>query len=386
MPLTPPAPGDIDVLVVADREDLREFLTGALQAGGFRMRSVVSALDAVEHVGRFPPDVVVLGVLEGAFECIQAIRSTPVCGDVPVLMITEDGEVPDPERSAQLHLDDFLVRPFRAEEFLSRITTLGRSRTYRDRLRHTRKRHKDELELARAVQANLLPDPLPSRRGVRIACCYRPTEELSGDFYDVIDLGQDATGFFVADVVGHGVSAALFTSFLKAQLLHWSLIMQKETPSETLNDMNQALCKVFHGSGRFVTAVYATFEPGIERLHFANAGHPAPLYLPHEGEAYFLDGAELPIGISVKVEYVTREIRFASKDRVVFYTDGLHEQRWHGKGEQFGKRRLADLLIASRTEPLEVAVRKVWQALEEWRGPSLQADDVNIVAIESAGP
>lgn len=243
----------------------------------------------------------------------------------------------------------------------------------------------EELELARIVQRNLLPLPLPTRDGVDLAARYEPIDALGGDFFDIVDLGQGASGFFLADVVGHGTSAALFTSFLKAQLLHWSLLMQKETPGETLTDMNLALGKVFGGTGRFVTALYATFEPGIERLHFSNAGHPAPLYVPREGDAYLLDGAEVPLGVLADTQYQTREVRFAPGDRIYFYTDGITDQGRGDHHENFGKGRLAEALVGARERPLAEGVDALVEAVVAWRQGAPQADDMNILAIEARG-
>ena len=246
-------------------------------------------------------------------------------------------------------------------------------------------RYLEELELARIVQQNLLPLPLPTRDGVDLAAKYQPIDALGGDFFDIVDLGQGASGFFLADVVGHGTSAALVTSFLKAQLLHWSLLMQKETPGETLTDMNLALGKVFGGTGRFVTALYATFEPGIDRLHFANAGHPSPLYVPEEGDADLLDGAEVPLGVLGDTQYQTREVRFAAGDRIYFYTDGITDQSRPGGNQTFGKGRLAEVLVAAREEPLANGVERLAEAVVEWRGEAPQADDMNVLAIEAKG-
>jgi sigma-B regulation protein RsbU (phosphoserine phosphatase) len=244
-------------------------------------------------------------------------------------------------------------------------------------------RFQEELELARIVQRNLLPLPLPTRDGVELAARYEPIDALGGDFFDIVDLGQGASGFFLADVVGHGTSAALFTSFLKAQLLHWSLLMQKETPGETLTDMNLALGKVFGGTGRFVTALYATFEPGIERLHFSNAGHPSPLYVPREGEAYLLEGAEVPLGVLADTQYQTREVRFAPGDRIYFFTDGITDQVGPGSHESFGRGRLAQVLVDARERPLADGVDRLVTAVTDWRGEVDQADDMNVLAIEA---
>lgn len=376
---------EIQVVLVTEREEVRREILAELSSRGLVPAIPEDREAALQAIRATPPDLVVLD-LEAPFEFLGQLRSAH-SGDsrnLPVLLLTEPGKVPDRELSFRYRLDDFLMRPFLGEELASRVTSLGRLGVMGRRWAspHLLPSHEDLL-LARAVQQNLLPIPLPTRRGVQLACCYIPSEQLSGDFFDVIDLDQDSTGFFLADVVGHGVSAALFTSFLKAQLMHWSLSMQTQAPSETLWDMNQSLCKVFSGSGRFVTAIYATFEPGIERLHFANAGHPPPVYLPREGDCYLLDGGEIPLGIDPGTRFQTREIRFAPGDRVFLLTDGIFEQRWHGDGPQFGKSRVTGLLLDLRAEPLEESIRTLRTELARWAGDHPFEDDINILALEA---
>jgi sigma-B regulation protein RsbU (phosphoserine phosphatase) len=377
---------DIEVLVLVNRPKIQEFLTLDLEQRGLQVRATTSPEEALKEARNRPPDVVLLDLGNESFAFLAQLRGvhSGEARNLPVLLLTEEGEIPDRENSLRYRLDDFLVRPFVGEELTSRVASLGRlGATIRQATYQNMAPFQEDLLLARAIQLNLLPIPLPKRRGVHLACCYISSEQLSGDFFDVVPLDHGATGFFLADVVGHGTGAALFTSFLKAQLLHWSILMQQETPGETLWDMNQALCKVFQGSGRFVTALYATFEPGIERLHFTNAGHPAPLYFPLEGGSYQLEGGEIPLGIDPGTRYQTREIRFAPGDRIFLLTDGVFEQRWHGQGAQFGKGRVTKLLLSLRDRPLTEAVKALQTQLASWAGDHPLEDDVNVLAIEA---
>ncbi len=378
-PPSPPPP--FDVLLVTSKNPAESPFTQTLEKAGCKVHlSTLSGLKT--ELTRFPPDVIVLDLDPGVQFSLQEVVNIAGMNPPPVLGLVHEQDLPQDERNTPTEYTDLLVRPFPQRELIRHTFALARaSRKTRNTLSST-KRELIELGLARAVQRNLLPMPLPERPRVQIAAQYQPIDQLGGDFFDIVDLGDGASGFFLADVVGHGTSAALFTSFLKAQLLHWSLQMQKEAPGETLTDMNLALSRVFAGTGRFITAVYATYEPGVERLNFANAGHPQPIYLPKEGESYLLEGGEYPLGVVPEAIYQSREIRFAPGDRIVFYTDGICDQRWHGRGEAFTRGRLVQALEATRTVSVQESLEEVMKLVNDWCGGA-QEDDLNILAVEA---
>lgn len=375
-----------EILVVDDSRDWLDYLQRTLQRQDFTVHTLSSPEAVLDALDRAPIDLLILDTETEdlcADTLLQEIRGIADFSDLPFLLLMPHGETPDLTRDHFLPPCDFVQKPFGKEEFVTRVRALMRIKRLQDRLEHSTRKIQGELELAKTVQQNLLPLPPPSRMGLDIAARYLPSLELGGDFFDVVDLGRTATGLFLADVVGHGVSSALFTSFLKAQLLHWSIQMQKDKPGDTLTDMNQALSKTFRGSGRFVTALYATYQPGLETLFYANAGHPAPLRIPAEGDPEFLEGAEVPLGILATNRYATREAPFRTGDRIFLFTDGILEQRVARGTELFGKDRIVRSLVATRDRPLEESLAALLADLEQWAGrPPPYTDDVNILAFE----
>lgn len=374
------------ILVLDDSRDWVEYLQRTLQRHEFSVEVVKTAAEATRVLHTFPADVLVIDTETKDLDVagmLRELRTGELHRDLPLLLLMPHGQSPDVDVDYRLSPCDFVTKPFKKGEFVTRVRALFRLKRLQDRVATSARRLQEELALARTVQRNLMPLPPPGRPGLKLDARYYPSAQLGGDFFDVVDLGGGSTGLFLADVVGHGVAASLFTSFLKAQLLHWSLQMQKDKPAETLVDMNQALAKTFAGSGRFVTALYATYQPGLERVVFANAGHPAPLRVPAEGPVELLEGAELPLGIDGQVRYITRSTPFYAGDRLYFFTDGLLEQRNADK-QLFGKARLVEILEGARNQPLGHGLETLFQALREFGDGDDFEDDVNILAFECA--
>src|SRR5262249_54238704 len=116
-----------------------------------------------------------------------------------------------------------------------------------------------ELELARRVQQSLLPRTLPEMPPACFAVHYRPCGRVGGDFSDVIRLDEDHVGFYVADVMGHGVAASLLTVFLK-KAIRFKEISGRDyrlySPHEVLQDLNRDLLDQAVADNPFITMVY----------------------------------------------------------------------------------------------------------------------------------
>ncbi len=358
---------------------------------GFEAAEVMTAATphAIHEIlAGFPADVLMLSMGQDGdpVEVARSLRELEIGREIPILFLLPEGSSLPSQADFALEPCDPLSGPRPDQELARRLQRLQRLGRLQGQYRRAMRRIQEELDLARSVQRNLLPFPLPERDGLVLAAHYEPSSMVGGDFFDVVPLEGNATGLFLADVVGHGVAAALFTSFLKAHLLHWPVQMQRDDPGETLSDMSEALFKTFTGSGRFVTAVYATYQPGLERILWANAGHPPPLVLPVDGPSTYLDGAEIPLGIDPTVRYTTRSCRFKAGDRVFFYTDGITEQRGGPNRETFGKERLARILDSARDRSLGEAVAVAVHELQVWASGIGVQDDVNILAFEAAPP
>ena len=199
-----------------------------------------------------------------------------------------------------------------------------------------------ELEAARTFQQSLLPPATSSIGVLEFAGSYRPCESLGGDLYDYVDAGAGRLTAIVADVSGHGVSAAMLTGIVKSAF-HDSHAEDWE-PAAVVRRVSAAL-KPF-AADRFVTLFCARLDPARGRLEFVNAGHPAPFKRAADGGLRYLT----PTGPLISPAFPDfgwecEVVPFRAGDQLLIYTDGLTEAR--NDGGLYGEDRLETLFRES---------------------------------------
>jgi sigma-B regulation protein RsbU (phosphoserine phosphatase) len=241
-----------------------------------------------------------------------------------------------------------------------------------------RTRLERELEMARAVQASLLPSQLPNIPGIGLAASWRSAREVAGDFYDIFPLADGRWGIVVADVSDKGAAAAFY------MVIAYSLIRAKAehapSPAEALMQVNRGL--VAQSSAEmFVTVFYAVLDPATCTLTYANAGHNPPLVrrasTPGKTEELPLGGRIL--GMFEEVSLANTTIRLAPGDALVIYTDGLTEAR-NSQGEDYGDARLATVITAAPTKALALLAHLLADLSAFTPSESLE-DDVTLFVV-----
>jgi len=236
-----------------------------------------------------------------------------------------------------------------------------------------------ELGLARRLQQSFLPQTLPSLPQVKFAVEYRPCGQVGGDFYDVFRLDENHYGFYVADAMGHGVSASLLTIFVKKGVRAKDIDGQSYRlvpPDEVLHRLNHDFIDQALSDTPFITMEYGLFNFRDGILHFSRAGHPYPLFIPREGpiELWQMEGSLLGV---FATQYRLRMHQLRPGDKVLFYTDGLDAAGFgaHPIG-------IPSLLAAAehfRALPIEQLVQRL--AIDLF-GSTKQADDLTLLGME----
>lgn len=198
-----------------------------------------------------------------------------------------------------------------------------------------------DLELANEIQHRLLPNEAPDFVGYELFDYYRPAEQVGGDYYDYIPLGNDRLAILVGDVVGHGIAAALLMAKVSAEARF--ALASNQTAAQAMSQLNQAISKL--GLDRFITIVLALLDRGTNKLTVVNAGHLPPIVGCKNGEAAALstDQSGLPVGIMPDYDYEEFSVDLKPGDMVVLYTDGVNEAQ-NLQGELFGHQRVIDQL------------------------------------------
>lgn len=240
-----------------------------------------------------------------------------------------------------------------------------------------------ELMVVGEIQRSLLPAVLPDIPGFDIESYYHPCAKAGGDYFDVVPLVGGQWGLILADVAGHGVSAAVIMAVMRA-LVHTNLPHTRFMPSRVFLDfMNKQMTDVYTTNGRFVTVWCAVLNPVTRLLTYASAGHP-PARLIRNGSVTALNAvAGLPIGVDRSSTYEEMGVILEPDDLLVAYTDGITEAVRCGVGRrtQFGTERLDQVLIEADRLPAFGCVERVVAAVDAFTGACEPADDQTMLAM-----
>jgi len=191
----------------------------------------------------------------------------------------------------------------------------------------------DEMRAATRIQEAILPRTIPSLRNIQIAVRYAPMTAVAGDLYDFPTVRPDCIGVLVADVMGHGVPAALVASMVKVAVS--SQRGHSGEPASVIAELNTILCREVRE--QYVTAVYLYLDAVNGTGRYSAASHPPPLLWRRRRQALEkLEETGLLLGVRPNEPYVENEFSFEIGDRLLLYTDGLVEAENAG-GESFGE-------------------------------------------------
>ncbi len=310
---------------------------------------------------------------------------------VPILFLAADAL----NRLAGLECgaDAILVRPFQPAELLAQVQALVRIKDRQDllaskasdaqrvnkRLQAAQQQMDMEMELAKRLQENFLPQTLPQLPKVRFAVQYKPCARVGGDFYDVFRLDEKHLGFYVADAMGHGVPASLLTIFVKQGVRAKEIIgsSYRLTPTnEVLQKLNHDLIAQQLSDLPFITMVYVLFNFAEGTLHFSRAGHPYPIYVPKDGpaELWQIEGSLLGV---FETQYRIRTQSMKPGDKLLLYTDGMDAASFGTQAP--GQPSLLAAVEAFRSLPIDEFVGRLSSDLFM---QSRQNDDLTVLGME----
>jgi sigma-B regulation protein RsbU (phosphoserine phosphatase) len=216
--------------------------------------------------------------------------------------------------------------------------------------------------------------------------------ELAGDTLNIFSMDADHVGFYLLDVSGRGVSAALMAVALSRVMMpageQASLLMRSRRADGTERIVSPArVAARLNGRftanlipGQFFTLLYGVLDVRSAEWTYVAAGHPGPILLSG-GEAQLLAATGPPIGVAKDVVFEERTVRLEPGSRLVLYSDGIIEAR-NGSGELFGTDRLLELLMRGGRRPLRQSLPLVIEWVRRWTGRPALDDDASCLALE----
>lgn len=238
-----------------------------------------------------------------------------------------------------------------------------------------------ELDIARQIQASILPREVPRLVGLEIAARHLSMSAVAGDFYDFLVVDDKKVGVLIADVTGHGVPAALIASMLKVAFAAQAAIA--DAPASVLTGLNRSLCGKFED--HFVTAAYVFIDIETGVMRYAGAGHPPIMVISRaNGKARQIEENGLMLGLFPEAEYSSMEIPLIAGDRYLLCTDGVLEASNAAK-QEFGRSGSMQFLESNTTLRAKPFSDKLIEAIARWTGHLVggaQEDDITLVVLD----
>lgn len=240
-----------------------------------------------------------------------------------------------------------------------------------------RERLEQELTVARSIQSSLIPSRNPTIEGLDVAAYWRAARQVSGDFYDFLELPDGKHALLIADVADKGIPAALFMALCRTIIR--SVGSTRIDPAATLSRANDILVNDTE-SDLFVTVFYAVWDPVTRLVTYANGGHNPPLFIRTDGSVEALHADGIAMGIVEHMAFEERTIQVAPGDTLILYTDGVNETI-NAHLEEFGLDRLIDVVASAEKRSARNLVDAIVDALDAFAGSAPQFDDTTLVVV-----
>lgn len=244
----------------------------------------------------------------------------------------------------------------------------------------TQREVEQDLKLAIEVQKAFLPQNPPDATGFAVESFYQAANHIGGDYFDYIHLADGRIAIVVADVVGHGVAAAMFMAKLSAETRFCLAgIPDVAKAIEKLNDRMSVL-----EVERFITFLLVVIDPSSDLVTIVNAGHMAPILRRVDGQLSEPGEEEsgLPIAIDTGMDYEAVEVEFAPGDVMLMYTDGINEAM-DASDNEFGIEAIRNL--TNQGGNCDEIKTRVVDAVLKHVGDAPPFDDMCMVVIQRTG-
>jgi serine phosphatase RsbU (regulator of sigma subunit) len=374
-----------------------------VQREGYGVDTAAPGGAALEKLRAERFDLVVLEVAssdQDGTRLLEALRSDAELAPVPVIVVAAVEDVDVVARCLELGADDYLPRSFHPAMLRTRLGAALDRRRARAAESLTR-----EMDVARNIQRDFLPETLPAARGVQLDAALHPARQVSGDFYDAFMLAPGSTiVLVVGDVCDKGFGAALFMALFRSlirasadpvgggaiqmiggrrTLVRQSL--ESATPADLLTRVagftNDYIARLHGRTNMFATVFLAALTPQTGQFDYLNAGHEPAIVMGRQGTTLELLPTGPALGLFPEATFRTGEGTLGPGDSLVAFTDGLVEAR-SPAGEAFGSERLLAALRAHNSSASNL-VRGVIEALQGFTGPAEPHDDVTLLVARS---
>lgn len=333
------------LLIIDDDDVVRASIAAYLEDSGFKVLQASNGVQGLELFDREQPDLLVCDLRMPQIDGLELIRRiNGKASEIPVIVLSGAGVMSDAVEALRLGAADYLIKPLEdlavlehsIRRALDRANLRFENRRYREKLETANRELKASLSLlqedqnaGRQVQMNMLPDTPWEEGEFSFAHLIIPSLFLSGDFVDYFRVDERRIAFYLADVSGHGASSAFVTVLLKFMTTRLLSEARRTDglldfkPSDVLAHINRGLinCKL----GKHVTMLGGVIDVQASELTYSVGGHlPLPV-LYSEGQAQYLSGRGLPVGLFAEATFADHRLKLPRRFSLSLFSDGILE-------------------------------------------------------------
>jgi len=256
------------------------------------------------------------------------------------------------------------------------IISMENRRLFREALE--KQKMEEELDLARDIQRNLLPQKIPSYNNFDLAAVNVSSKQVGGDYFDIIELDENNCCVAIADVSGKGVPASLLMANMQAFL---QVICRQNVPVDEATGLINDLISKNTTDGKFITFFWGVLNNNEKTFNYVNAGHNPPLLI-RDGEIIKLELGGMILGVMKTImPYKSEKIQLLKDDVIVMFTDGISEAM-NKKGEEFSDETLEKLSLELAGETSENIIKHIQSEVQKFTDGANQSDDITLVVIK----
>lgn len=368
------------ILIVDDEMLNRTLLATSLTEAGHQVDLASDGEQALEMIATSDYDIVLLDLIMpgvDGFTVLEHIKRTPALRHLPVIVISAMEDLDSVVRCIEMGATDYLFKPFDPVLLHARVRSTLDIKYLRDQEMAYVQQLESQLELAARAQRSMLPTQLPQPSGFEFAARFQPARHVGGDFYDVIDLGNNQWGVLLGDVSDKGVHAALFMAMARGLFIREAALHHNPIKVATAVD---AGLQAASSARMFVTAIYGILDSNTGVFQYTRAGHDEPLLVSADGRASFLPSGGRALGLPMPADLELCELVLNPGESLIIYSDGVTDMR-SPEDDRFGPERLALLVGDLSGYGAEGMAMGVYDMVQAHRGDTQPADDFSLLVL-----
>lgn len=317
-----------NILLVDDMSTNRKLVSSFLKLSiqNINIIEAIDGVDALKKVYSNKIHVIILDIMmpnKDGMQVLQELKQSKEYQDIPVIMFSALSEIDYVEKALKMGALDYFTKPLSHEQMMITIPLkIKNALEYyyqKSELLKFNEHIKNELYLAEKVQKSMIKE-YQKYDFAKIWGKYLPCNKIGGDVFSSKEFNNELW-FIMADVSGHGISAALISAMLNVLFTTFTSICTK--PSELLQKINETFYEIFNiDNNGFISAFVGKISNNT--LYYSNAGHPYPIYIScNKNITKELSLNGFLIGILKDSKYLDESIDFHENDCLLLYTDGI---------------------------------------------------------------